>query len=191
MFSEPSIRRVASEVERLRLAVHSTFAVRHKGRREQEAWERACVAFHGYDNELYKLWDPVVWRDIRGQSGAWRNAALCFLEVDPWFFRAGYLKEKLCHALKQAQLTPREKQRVQGVLLHAVRQRFRREFRSYCRLAGHVSDDRWLQDLSLLADGDDKGARIRARWMLSQIAQYQKIHRGRTRSDSNKTEGSP
>ncbi len=191
MFSEPFIRRVACEIHRLHLAVHSTFASRHKGRRELEAWERACAAFHGYDNELLRLWDPVVLHEIRGQSGAWRNAALCFLEVDPWFFRAGYLKEKLCHLLKQAQLTPREKQRIQGVLLHVTRGRFRREFRSYCRLAGHVCDDRLLQDLSVLADGPDKEGRIHARWMLAQIAQHQRIQRSRIRSDSDRNEGSP
>jgi hypothetical protein len=175
MFSDASIRRVANEVERLRCAIQSTFAVRHKGRAEHEAWHRACTEFHSFEHDLFNLWDPAVLLEIRQASGVWRNTALLFLEVDPWFFRSGYLKEKLCHVLKQASLTPREAQRVQEILLYAVTTRFRREFRSYSRLACLVWDKPFLDRLHQLTCAAETRTRVQARWMLEQITQYRKI----------------
>jgi hypothetical protein len=176
MFSDASIRRVGHEVERLHRAVQSTFAVRRKGPKEQEAYERACSEFYSFGHDLFKLWDPAVLLEIRQTSGVWRNTALLFLEVDPWFFRSGYLKEKLCHVLKQASLTPREKQRVQEILLYAVTTRFRREFRFYSRLACQVWDKPFLNRLHQLACAAEARTRVQARWMLEQITQYRKIH---------------
>jgi hypothetical protein len=178
MFSDASIRRVANEVERLHCAIQSTFAARHKGRAEHEAWKLACSEFHSFEHDLFKLWDPAVLLEIRQTPGAWRNTALLFLEVDPWFFRAGYLKEKLCHVLKQASLTPREAQRVQEILLYAVTTRFRREFRFYSRLACKVWDKPFLNRLHQLACAAEARTRVQARWMLEQIPQYRKIHPG-------------
>lgn len=180
MFSEAVIRRVSHEIEKLHAQVHATFALRGRGPAERQAWEGACRAFHSYNHDLLLLWSPEVLRQIQDQSGEWRNTALNFLEVDPWFFRAGYLKEKLCQALKRAQLTHREAERIRGILLSVLKSRFRREYRSYCRLAGSVYNDQFLNELKTLTDGDDIKVQIRARWMLTQITQYQQMHPDRT-----------
>jgi hypothetical protein len=52
---------------------------------------------------MFDLWKPEVLRQVR-VAGAAREAALVFLEADPWFFRSGYLKERLLRAIKGAQL---------------------------------------------------------------------------------------
>jgi hypothetical protein len=176
MFSDASIRRLGHEVEGLLRAVQSTFAERRKGRKEQEAYERACSEFYSLGHDL--LWDSAVLLEIRRTSGVWRDTALLFLEVDPWFLGSGFRKEKLCHVLKQASLTPRESRRVQEILLYAVTTRFRREFRSYSRLACQVWDQPFLNRLHQLACAAEARTRVQARWMLEQIIQCRKIHPG-------------
>ena len=46
--------------------------------------------------------------------------ALLFLEADPYCFRSGYMKKKLCHALKQAPLEKEERFRIRALILKAV-----------------------------------------------------------------------
>ena len=46
--------------------------------------------------------------------------ALLFLESDPYCFRSGYIKKKLCHALKKAPLDREKRSRIRAFVLHAV-----------------------------------------------------------------------
>lgn len=46
--------------------------------------------------------------------------ALLFLESDPYCFRSGYIKKKLCHALKKSPLDREKRARIRNYVLHAV-----------------------------------------------------------------------
>ena len=46
--------------------------------------------------------------------------ALLFLESDPYCFRSGYIKKKLCHALKKSPLDREKRARIRAFVLHAV-----------------------------------------------------------------------
>jgi|GEM_PF-1895352 len=46
--------------------------------------------------------------------------AIDFLEADPYCFRSGYIKKKLCTALKKAPLTREERSRLRNIILQLV-----------------------------------------------------------------------
>jgi hypothetical protein len=79
----------AAEIVRLHFGVHKTFEVRGRDKDSVEKWKRACAEFRpircagfsgGYDGALDRI--------ISGDPEA-IEAAICFLECRPYFFRSG------------------------------------------------------------------------------------------------------
>jgi hypothetical protein len=95
-----------------------------------------------------------------------------FLEVDPWFFRSGYLKQKLLRALKGAVLTPDEVVRLTDVFLVVVDSRDRREFKEYCRLAAKVGATELRNGLTARLEASDEQVRRRAIEMLHYLDEH-------------------
>jgi hypothetical protein len=175
MTTREEIRGVESQVNALHRRIHETFATREKSRDHWERWEAACRDYHAYKNPTEQLGQPSILRDIRTGMGRWRDDALVFLEVDPWFFRSGYLKEKIVRALKQADLTMSEIERVNGILVTVVDSRKRREFREFCRLAVKVATPTLVAQLSQRETAPDAGVRSRAATMLSYIRKHRDV----------------
>src|SRR5262245_3685386 len=74
--------------------------------------------------------------------------AICFLEVDPWFHRSGYIKERFLHWLKRCPLTAEQQERLARCALRSVDGGSRRVFHYYARLAGCLRSPDLLQAVS-------------------------------------------
>jgi hypothetical protein len=94
--------------------------------------------------------------------------AIAFLEADPYFFRSGYIKQKMLRFVRGYDLTE-DKARVQDVLLYIVDTHYCAEFREYCRLAAKISDEDFRRELEARLKSGISGRRNRARWMLDCI----------------------
>ena len=137
---------------------------------------------------------PGFWDDyqrIKGGGPKGLESAIGFLEADPYFFRSGYVKEKLIRHIQRPMLKPQHVARLHAVVLAIVDKRDGREFRAYCRLARKVDapalreqlrhrltralpsgEDLTPDEPSLLqAITRDKGIRRRARWVLEALEQ--------------------
>jgi hypothetical protein len=100
------IRANAAEIVRLHSRIHGT--VKHRGENPQKRreWEQACAEFHsryeglafpgGYRNALERI--------SRGDPEA-MEAALCFLECRPYFFRSGYMFKAILPRCRRAPLS--------------------------------------------------------------------------------------
>jgi hypothetical protein len=172
MISVEDIRRAASEINALHARINETSTLRHHDGVYRRQWEEACKAFHAYTHPIYQLWSPETLRSIREGLEPWRPVALLFLETDPWFFRSGYLKQKVLRALKAATLEPEEVERVNGILLTAVDSRDRREFKEYCRLAARVATSRLRESLAARQASSDERTRARATQMLGYVEKH-------------------
>jgi hypothetical protein len=161
----------AERVNKAERLLHETFRERDTSREAFMRWRQAASDLHA---ALAAAYPPGFWEMMRRLPAGDADsvaAAVLFLEADPWFFRSGYLKERILRGLTGLYLSPSIAQRLQQVLVMVVQRRDRREFRRYCRLAGfvalHAPD--LIDDLMQLRASADPGVRRRAEWMLAAI----------------------
>jgi len=111
------IARNAEEIRRLHGHVHETARLRDKSREQKQRWEQACAEFHArYDTLAFPGgYNTAIDRILAGDSDA-IEAALCFVELRPYFFRSGYMFKALLPKLKRAPLSRSEDARLQTVL---------------------------------------------------------------------------
>ena len=96
---------------------------------------------------------------------------IAFLEVDPLFFRSGYIKEEMLRKIKRSPLTPSQSDRLRSVLHHAVENRGSREFKGYCRLAAVIADEKLIGALETAAQYGEGARKSRAELMLQYVNQ--------------------
>jgi len=119
-------------------------------------------------------WD--FWRDVellRGGDNTKLEAAIAFLEADPWFHGSGYAKVKMVRYIKPSMLTPGDIARLQNVVLDMVERRNGQEFRAYCRLARKVESPALREQLTRRLAHENPNVRRRARWILEALGQNQ------------------
>ncbi len=172
-------REAIAEVERIEnahhKAIHTTFACRNQGPKAWKAWEDATSAWHAQRYPTERLWEDQFLADLRTSDRQAIDEAILYLEVDPWYFRSGYLKERLIRGLKAADLTERDRRRLRNVIWNVAGGKNRREFRDYCSLAAVVGDEgliRLLEDVSPERDRDAKG---KFGYLLSYLQQNTKL----------------
>ena len=133
-------------------------------------WDRAAYAFRTYVSPL----DPYIERarkKRRYSEGRLLEFVVAFLEVDPWFFGSGYLKEGFLTRLKRSDLDEAIRERLRRVLLDAVERRGAREFQRYCRLAAVIPNEDFVSALQQATASADGAVASRARRMLGVIRQ--------------------
>jgi hypothetical protein len=108
----------AEEITRLHKRIHETLRHRYKSKEQTERWETACKEFHArYDLLAFPGgYSTAKARIIAGDLVA-IEAALCFVECRPYFFRSGYLFKEFLPKLKRADLSQSQSERLKGVLL--------------------------------------------------------------------------
>ncbi|GAC1639151.1 MAG: hypothetical protein NVS9B14_20180 [Candidatus Acidiferrum sp.] len=121
------IRENAEEIVRLHTRVHETVARRDKSEKEREEWKRACAEFHarysglafpgGYEGAL----DRISYGDPESME-----AAVCFLECRPYFFRSGYMYKDILRRCRKAPLSVRQKARLKVIEEKLVEWRLRK-----------------------------------------------------------------
>lgn len=151
------------------LRIKRAFAAREKDSLHWQTWEDSCDAWHTYTSPVNDLWNPETRAMIKRGEAPWLQYAITYLEEDPWYFRAGYLKERLIRALKSAPLTPDDSIRLRKMLLQTIDSRRRREFRDFCRLASKIADASFIDALQQRLTSEDKGIQLRSGWMLTYI----------------------
>lgn len=107
----------AGEVRRLHARIHETYRNRDKTRDGFEQWQSACKEFHErYDALAFPGgYSTAVERIAQGEAEA-IEAALCFVELRPYFFRSGYMFKTLMRKLKRAPLDAKQSKRFEKVV---------------------------------------------------------------------------
>lgn len=101
------IEKNAEECCRLHARIHETVKHRHKSPTKMAEWEQACAEFHArYDSLAFPGGYGGVFERLANGDEFTIEAALCFVEVRPYFFRSGYISKALLPKLKKARLTP-------------------------------------------------------------------------------------
>jgi len=122
-------------------------------------WHEATSAWHAQKYATDFLWSDEFMDDLRKSKPEAIEQAILYLEVDPWYFRSGYLKERLVRKLKAANLSTKNCNRLLKVIWNVARGKNRREFRDYCRLAAVVASEDFRQMLAGVSAENDTEAK--------------------------------
>jgi len=156
----------------LHAQVHQTFLQRDRDAKSRSEWERACNAFHSYVSRMNHYIERAC-KTGRYDEKNLLEFVVCFLEVDPWFYRSGYLKETFLTRLKRSDLNDALKERLCIVLADSVHRRGTREFKYYCRLAAVPGGEGLVSALEKVSESTDSAVAYRAKSMLRVIRQRQ------------------
>ena len=160
MLTREEIAHVERTENRHHEQINATFARRDQSKKGYEDWKAATSAWHAQRYPTDFLWSDEFLVALGNSKRQAIEDTILYLEVDPWYFRSGYLKERLLRKLKSADLTERDKVRLRNVIWNVAAGKNRREFRRYCSLAPMVANDgfRWrLADVSPELDRKTKG----------------------------------
>jgi len=111
------ILRNAQRITQLHNRIHETLRDRDKNDHKRKAWQTACVDFHSQYNALAFPGglDGAYERILQGDATA-MEAAICFLECRPYFFRSGYMFKDILRKAKKAPLNEDQKMRLHTVI---------------------------------------------------------------------------
>jgi hypothetical protein len=155
----------AEHVRSLQAAVHSTYKARKASPAALEAWRQACDRFRRYQSPVVSRIERVH-KEGLAHDRSLRDFAITFLQVDPMYFRSGYVKAEVLHRLKSIRLDRDETARLAEVLVDAIRRRGQREFLAYCRLAAALRQPDVMAEAARLAASSDGRVASRARMMV-------------------------
>ena len=128
---------------------------------------------HEDDERYYEQLDIDSWvaelgRGLSRGDTESTEAALTFLERDPYFFRSGYARERVARRLAQAELTADQKARARTVVLSTVDGERHCPLSGAGRLARAVSDNSLRRELrARLHDPDPAVARRALRMVVN------------------------
>lgn len=111
------IRENAAEIVRLHSRIHETFVHRSKSAEKRHEWEQACAEFHARFDKLafpggYQGGGALI-RVMYGDPEA-MEAAICFLEIRPYFFRSGYMFKDILRKCRRAPLSADQAERLRS-----------------------------------------------------------------------------
>ena len=147
-----NVDRAERDTNSLKARVEQTRKARTQSPQHWRDWQRATDDFRDYQNSVAALWDAeTLARIVAGDRNA-LEGALTFLEADAYFYRSGYLKEKVLHSLKNAPWERNDETRLQTIILRAIAGRYKREIKFYTRLIPRLRDDNFERQLRLTAN---------------------------------------
>ena len=148
--------------------------------KEEMPWIKRDVEFgsrlHWHWTAWHAMYPPDFWAKVSALAQGDRagvEAALVFLEADPWCFRSGYTKQLIVRRLRHVRLTDPERDRLLTALLNGVTVGPRWEFREYCKTARAFKTGEFEIRLRQMAGNRKQSPRTateqRARWMLEKL----------------------
>ena len=131
----------AEEVGIADALIDATVPHRDRSEADREAWRAACDRAHLAWDALYSPDFTQLRRAMSKGDPEAIEAAMVYLEVDPWVFRSGYYKQKVIERLARAPRSSLDQERLEGIILAMVfkGERAWSEWHALCRLCRHLS----------------------------------------------------
>jgi len=107
------IRENAAEIVRLHSRIHETVRRRGENPKKRLEWEKACAEFHArYSSLAFPGGYKGALRRITSGDPNTMEAAICFLECRPYFFRSGYMFKDILRRCRRAPLSAKQATRL-------------------------------------------------------------------------------
>ena len=103
------IRENEAEIVRLHSRIHETVRHRDENPEKRLEWKQACAEFHArYANLAFPGGYVGALERITSGDPNTMEAAICFLECRPYFFRSGYMFKDILRRCRRAPLSPKQ-----------------------------------------------------------------------------------
>lgn len=161
----------AEKLRTLHEEIRKTWIDRYLDKEHLQAWKSACQEFHSsFDRLAFPGGLNRALILLAKKDAEIIEQSVRFLEIDPFFFRSGYIKADIIRQLRNCQLTNDQKHRLREVIIARIHDKTRREFRWYARLARSVTSPEFEQRLVELSAPENLELISRqARWVLAQL----------------------
>ena len=163
------IQKAAREWDALRARVRATAAQRDASEQNMRAWQDACAAWHGYRSILDTFWRPEALQQLEQGDPELLELALGFVEANAFYFRSGYLKQRLFRRLRRMKLTETQRQRVLAGVLGALHSQRGEGWSDFCLLAAAFADAAFVAAVSEFVSHRDAHVARRARILLKHL----------------------
>jgi len=154
------------EVNKLHKNLRETFKHREKSPRQREQWKRAAKDFRGYPSPVYDLVEQCLKFGLLHDQKL-REFTFDYIDIDPYFFRSGYMLDSLLQRVKKLHLTGLEITLIQRLILRRIETGALRNFRRICRLIHMLDIDGFYSEVSNRAKSTDSEVRRRAKFALA------------------------
>lgn len=173
----PLIRQHEKKVNELHSKVWETFRRREKSAHARSDWEQAAKRFREFSSEVDELVERSLSEGMAQDNGL-RDFAFSYIATDPYFFRSGYILERLVRRIKKLELSDAEKESIRELILRRIDTKALRNFRDICRLIPKVETTGFSNEIAERLRSSEPGIRHRAEL----AASYMPIN-GKVRGD--------
>ena len=110
--TETQIKKVETDINALRNEVERQVSLKIEGKNNDDELRKANNNYQKYKDVTEFLWSDQFRDKLKSSDKNSISDAILYLEVDPWYFRSGYLKERLLFSLKRSSLSSRNRARI-------------------------------------------------------------------------------
>ncbi|MHA6268317.1 hypothetical protein ACXYMP_15755 [Aliiroseovarius sp. CAU 1755] len=168
------IRQHENKKNELHSKVWETFRRREKSTHAHSDWERAAKQFREFSSEVDDLVERSLSEDIAQDKGL-RDFAFSYIATDPYFFRSGYILERLVRRIKKLDLSDEEKQLIQELILRRIDTKALRNFRDICRLIPKVETRGFSNEIGERLRSKEPSIRHRAEFAASYLPSHGRV----------------
>jgi hypothetical protein len=112
------IKRNAEKINQLKARMTESLKFRDKNDHKRKEWQRACSDFHEqYDSLAFPGGLNGAYERILNGDSIAMEAAICFLECRPYFFRSGYMYKDILRKTKKAPLAEDQRTRLNKIIV--------------------------------------------------------------------------
>lgn len=170
----PLIRQHEKKKNDLHSKLWETFRRREKSAHAHSDWKRAAKQFREFSSEVDELVERCLSENMSQDKGL-RDFAFCYVISDPYFFRSGYILERLVRRIKKLDLSDAEKQFIQELILRRIDQKALRNFRDICRLIPKVETTGFSNAIAERVRSKEPSIRHRAEFAASYLPSHSKV----------------
>lgn len=144
----------AAEISAANRLVHEAVIHRSDSLEAREVWKAACLRFREARDALYSPDLRALIQRLRRDDRVAVEAAIVYLEVDPWCRGSGCTKQIILNELSRSRLTETERERIRTALVDALLKGRRPgpEFTAMRRLARHVRSEGFVEQLATVRE---------------------------------------
>ena len=103
----------AERINQLEARIDETLKFRDKNEHKRREWLKACSDFHNqYDSLAFPGGFNGAFKRLSEGEQVTMEAAICFLECRPYFFRSGYMFKDILRKAKKAPLSSEQRARL-------------------------------------------------------------------------------